>query len=144
MGNLAVQKKNIRPMAPALSQSSLFPLTEWFDRLRTGILEEFRIPSAYPVDARATDEEYQAQVNLPGIDEGDLVQVKVADGAITITAENSEGSCGYNYSFSIPHWVDEGSITAKFHNGTLNISAPKPEHLRPREIPVEVVDNAQT
>lgn len=141
MGSLPTLRRKVNPMAPALSQGSLFPLTEWFDRAWAELIGNKRMSTG--VDAYTTDNEYMAHVDLPGIKDTDEVKLTITNHVLTLTAENSEGSCGYNYSFSIPHWVGEASLSAKFENEVLTISAPKPEHLRPREIPIEVVKSAE-
>ena len=141
MGNLPALRRTVNPMAPVLSRGSLFPLTDWFDRTWAELIGETRMSTG--VDTYTTDDEYVAHVDLPGIEPTDEVNVSIANRTISVKAENADGSCGYNYSFSIPHWVEEASLSAKFENGALNISAPKPEHLRPRLIPVEVVKSAE-
>jgi HSP20 family protein len=104
-----------------------------------------RIESAAPmmmtrVNVAETDNAYEIEADLPGLDEKDI-DVKVADGVLTISGERREemeekkkdyhlmersyGS--FQRSFALPENVVEDKIDAKFSKGVLTITLPKSE-----------------
>jgi len=100
------------------------------------------VPSAWAtvpaVDVSDTEKAYEIAAELPGIDEKN-VEVKVADGILTIRGEKQEekeekkkdyylrernyGS--FERSFQIPDAVDTNKIEANFKKGVLTIVLPK-------------------
>jgi HSP20 family protein len=90
------------------------------------------------VDVAETDKSYEITAELPGMDEKN-VEVKVADGVLTIKGEKredkeeknkdyylSERNFGsFQRSFQIPSGVDSEKIEANFKNGVLAVTLPK-------------------
>jgi len=104
-----------------------------------------RIESAAPtmmtrVNIAETDNTYEIEAELPGLDEKDI-DLKVAEGVLTIWGERKEekeekkknyhlversyGS--FQRSFALPENVLEDKIDAKFSKGVLTITLPKRE-----------------
>lgn len=95
-------------------------------------------PVAPAVDLVEKDGHYEITAELPGMDEKN-VEVKVANGVLTIRGEKSEekkeerkdyhlsersyGS--FQRSFRLPDNVDADKIEAHFAKGVLNVSLPK-------------------
>lgn len=104
-----------------------------------------RIESTAPtmltrVNVTETDDAYQIEADLPGMDEKDI-ELKVADGVLTISGERKESqeekkkdyhlmerSYGaFQRSFALPDNVVEDKIDAKFAKGVLTVTLPKSE-----------------
>jgi HSP20 family protein len=96
------------------------------------------------VDVVDKEKAYEVTVELPGIEEKDI-ELKVADGILTITGEKKEekeekkkdyflserryGS--FQRSFRLPDAVDQDKIEAGFKKGVLTVTlAKKPEALK--------------
>ena len=93
-------------------------------------------PSA---DIRDAGDKFVLEAELPGFDKGDI-KLDVKDGILTITAEHSENQeqkdakgayirrerryGSFSRSFDITG-IDEGSITAAYNNGILELNLPK-------------------
>lgn len=97
------------------------------------------VMSAMPaVDVTETDKAFEIIAELPGMDEKNI-EVKVADGVLTIKGEKreekeeknkdyyvSERSFGlFQRSFQVPSGVDTDKIDASFRNGVLTVTLPK-------------------
>ena len=97
------------------------------------------VMSAMPaVDVTETEKAYEIVAELPGMDEKNI-EVKVADGVLTIKGEKreekeekskdyylSERSFGsFQRSFQVPGGVDTDKIDASFKNGVLTVTLPK-------------------
>jgi HSP20 family protein len=97
------------------------------------------------VDVTESEKAYEITAELPGMDEKNI-EVKVADGALTIKGEKQEekeekkkdyylherhfGS--FERSFDLPDSVDAGKIEASFKKGVLTVMLPKkPEAQKP-------------
>lgn len=95
-------------------------------------------PTVPAVDFTDTEKAYEITAELPGIDEKN-VEVKVADGVLTIKGEKQEDkeekkkdyymrerSYGsFDRSFQIPDSVDADKIEANFKKGVLTVTLPK-------------------
>ncbi|HLI11123.1 MAG TPA: Hsp20/alpha crystallin family protein [Alphaproteobacteria bacterium] len=98
------------------------------------------------VDVAQTDQGYEIEAELPGMDEKDL-NVTVSDGVLTIRGEKkaereekkkdyylSERSYGtLQRSFRLPESVDAEKISAEFKKGVLTISLPKSKEAKEKE-----------
>lgn len=94
-------------------------------------------------DFSETDEDYEIQIDLPGLSRED-VDVDYSAGVLTVSGERvdesedrrkgyylSERSHGYfRRSFRVPDNVDADSISAKFSEGVLSIRLPKTEEAK--------------
>lgn len=98
------------------------------------------------VDVAETDDGYQIEAELPGLDEKD-VSVTLSDDVLTIRGEKkaereekkkdyylSERSYGtMQRSFQLPDGVDADKITAQFKKGVLSIALPKSKEAKAKE-----------
>ncbi len=105
------------------------------------------VPAADVIEKK---DKYVVKADLPGIEEKDI-QVEVRDGALSIGAERSEekehqdgayrrlerkrGS--FRRSFYLGDDVDVEKIKAKYKNGTLTVTLPKSEKVKPHTVKVE-------
>ena len=92
------------------------------------------------VDVKSTDKEYTIHAELPGCKKEDIT-VEFNNGYLTLsgkrTQENAEENEKYHRverfygsftrSFGVPEGVNESDIKAKFDNGVLEITFPKPQ-----------------
>ncbi len=89
------------------------------------------------------DDAFVVQIELPGIEPKD-VSLEVGDNALRLSAERktqskkdeSESSVSYSQSFTIPEGVDTDKVTAAYEEGVLNVTFPKTEVLKPRQIKI--------
>jgi len=103
------------------------------------------------VDIADKTSAYEITAELPGLDPSN-VEVKVANGALTIRGEKkedkeekkkdyymSERRYGvFERSFQIPESVDAEKITANFKNGVLTVTLPKTTEAQKSEKKIEV------
>ncbi len=105
----------------------------------------------YPaVDVRENENEYKIVAELPGLTRDD-VKISVTDNIVTIrgekkaeTEEKSENwhqmertYGAFERSFTLGTSVDASGVKARFESGVLNITLPKSQEARPREIRIE-------
>lgn len=102
-------------------------------------------------DVAEDNDNYYLKADLPGIKKED-VKISYSDGSLSISGERSqeketkdkkfhriERSYGKYYrSFSIPNEIKEDKIKAEFTDGQLNITIPKAEEVKPKEISIKV------
>ena len=100
--------------------------------------------SVMKTDVREHENGYELDVDLPGIKK-ENVKVKLEDGYLTISASTAQNndekdkkgnyirrerfSGSYSRSFYVGEEIKETDIKAKFDNGVLQLSIPKPEVL---------------
>jgi HSP20 family protein len=117
------------------------------DRVRGG---QSLFPAMPAIDISETNEAYEITAELPGMNEKSI-EVKIADGMLTISAEKQsekhEENKGYfvhersfgsfQRSFAVPADADADKIEAAFKNGVLSIKLPKSANadMLPRRIP---------
>ena len=103
-------------------------------------------PSA---DITETEDSYEVRAELPGVSKDDI-QISVKDNLLSIKGEkrqeNEDESKKYKRierrygtferNFTLPPKVDADNINAKFNDGVLTLSIPKPEEVKPKEIPI--------
>lgn len=103
------------------------------------------------VDISEDKDNFYLHVELPGMKKED-VKVKFEEGLLTITGEKKtereekdvnyhrvERSYGkFERSFRVPTQVMNDKIEAKFEDGVLQITLPKAEEVKPKEIEVKV------
>ena len=96
------------------------------------------------VDISENDKEFTLTADFPGFDKKD-VNLKVEEGVLTLSAnresddKSNDGSFrirerrsgSFSRSFSLPENVLAENINAKFKNGTLAVSIPKAEEVKP-------------
>ena len=100
-------------------------------------------------DISETDDSYEVRAELPGIPKDDI-HISVKDNVLSIKGEkrqeNEDESKTYKRierrygtferNFTLPPKVDTDNIKAKFNDGVLTLSIPKPEEVKPKEIPI--------
>ena len=114
-----------------------------------GWMEQSRYAPA--MDVRETDDAYIVEADVPGLNKED-VHIEVADNVLTIKGERKDEKeeKDKNYhriermfgsfarSVALPAGFDASRVSAKFDNGVLTVSLPKPEERKPRRIEVKV------
>lgn len=102
-------------------------------------------------DVHETDEHYVVELDVPGIDKKD-VKVKFEDNTLTVSGERkmeqkSDEKNSHRYeraygSFSrtihLPKNVNTQKINASYKNGVLEITLPKADEVKPKEIEINV------
>jgi len=95
------------------------------------------------LDVDETDKSFEISAELPGVAESDI-NVSVTDSVLTIHGEKQQSSesdeadrriseCSYGVyerSLSLPFNCDAKSIDAKYDNGVLHLSIPKPKEIK--------------
>ena len=134
----------------------LFGIGRDFDRLFDGLWsgdgpaprEAVWRPS---VDIAETDRDFVLTADLPGIAREDL-DITLADGRLTIKgrrhreSESKEGSAHrveraygtFTRAFDLPAAVDAEAVAATYKDGVLEVTVPKAEEARPKQIEVKV------
>ncbi len=103
------------------------------------------------VDIFETEEAVMVKAEIPGV-ERDQISVEVKDGILTLHGERKfekevqeenyhriERAYGtFHRSFSLPSSVEQDRISAKFKDGVLEVTLPKKERAKPKQIKVDV------
>lgn len=101
------------------------------------------------VDIEETDGAFIVHAELPGVAKDD-VQVNIENGVLTIKGEKKTRSedtkrhrveCVYGSflrSFTLPQDVDVEQVEAAYKNGILDLTIPKQEQAKPKQIEVKV------
>jgi len=103
------------------------------------------------VDISETGAAYVIKAEIPEVKKED-VQVSIKDGMLTIQGERKqekeekgkrfhriERSYGsFSRSFQVPADVDENTVKAEFKDGMINVTLPKSEKAKTKEINVTV------
>ena len=101
------------------------------------------------MDLVETDDNFVLRADLPGMTQED-VNIELEDNVLTVSGERKaqhetkqegyhrvERAFGsFSRSLTLPKGVDADAVTAKFDNGVLEISVPKPEERKPRRIAI--------
>lgn len=100
------------------------------------------------IDILENPEGYVIYADLPGVDEKSI-DVRLDKGVLTLDAQlatfpetgwsplHQEYRLGsYHREFRISEDIDSGSVSARMHNGVLELVLPKSAERRPRAIPV--------
>ena len=102
------------------------------------------------VDIGESAKAYTISAELPGVDEKNI-EVSVADGILVIRGEKhqekeekdkqhymSERRYGaFQRMFALPKGTDDSKVEARFHNGVLTVSVPKPAETPARKVDVK-------
>ena len=103
------------------------------------------------MDLVETTDHYVLRADLPGLGDED-VNVQLEDNVLTISGERKteqhteqEGYYrlerafgGFSRSLTLPDGVDPDSIQAHFDRGVLEITMPKPEQRKPRQVQIKL------
>ena len=104
------------------------------------------------VDISETDDVFEVRAELPGVVKEDL-HVSVKDNLLTLSGEKRQEKVddtqnyrrverrygSFQRRFTLPREVATNEIKAEFSDGVLTLSIPKPEAVKPTEIPVTTV-----
>lgn len=104
------------------------------------------------VDISETDNGYEVRAELPGVAKDDL-HVSVKDNLLTLSGEKRQEKAddtqnyrsverrygSFQRRFTFPSEVATDDIKAEFSDGVLTLSIPKPEAVKPTEIPITTV-----
>ena len=105
--------------------------------------------ATFPVEVSETDEALEIKASLPGVRPED-VEVTVSNGVLSIKAAHEEKTeekkkdyyrreiryGSFHRALSLPVSVDADKAEAKFDNGILQLTLPKAEAVRPKQIKV--------
>ncbi len=115
-----------------------FPLMgQWLDEVLPGLHQGRPATDVY----EAADH-YHVRLELPGVKKEDL-QVEVQDRRLQVSAKRREVSGGQETCFTltraiaVPEDIASHGISAKLEDGVLQITLPKPEQRKPRNIEVQ-------
>ena len=103
------------------------------------------------VDIVEHDDNVLIRADMPGLEKSNI-KVVVNDGLLTIegtrSEQRNEKSKGFvrserfvgNFarSFNLPAWADASRIDANYKNGVLEVTVPKTEKARPKEIDITI------
>ncbi|MCI0455331.1 MAG: Hsp20/alpha crystallin family protein [Candidatus Dadabacteria bacterium] len=103
------------------------------------------------VDIHETDDSFVVSADLPGLNKEDI-QIDLKDNTLTLMGEKKfqdkvskdnylrvERSYGSFFrSFTLPQNVDPEKIKAKYKEGVLEVTIPKKEEAKPKQIKVDV------
>jgi len=137
----------------------IITLRERMDKMFEDSLARFRMPEeatmptfwSPSVDIYETDENIVLKAELPGVDKKE-VSVEVKDNTLILKGERKrekevkeenyhrvERSFGtFMRSFSLPVTVKQDQVKAKFKDGVLEVTLPKAEEAKPKQVKVEV------
>lgn len=104
------------------------------------------------VDIHETEDGYIVKADLPGLKKEDI-QIDLKNSTLTLKGEKKfeEKVSKDNYvrteraygtfvrSFTLPHNVDAEKIRASYKDGVLELTLPKKEEAKPKQIKVEVI-----
>ena len=102
-------------------------------------------------DIKETKDNYKLMLDIPGVEKQD-VKISFSNGELQVSGERKEEkedknekyhrverSFGKYYrSFKLPDKIQQDKISAEFNNGSLRISIPKAEEVKPKEIEIKV------
>jgi HSP20 family protein len=85
-----------------------------------------------PMDVREDDKGFEIDVDLPGVDPGDI-DIQVKDGSMSIKAERKWAKTGakasfrrsFSETFALPANVDSDAISATYAHGVLKVAVPR-------------------
>lgn len=138
-------------MATVARRSTGSTLTDLLDWLESGwaSMPDLRGDRQHVmrIEDRLEEDRYTVRAELPGIDPDKDVEISVAEGMLTISAERKEettehGRSEFHYgSFmrrvSLPPGAKEDELTATYQDGILQVSVPiAAEQAKPRTIPI--------
>lgn len=101
------------------------------------------------VDIEETEDAFSVKAELPGVEKED-VSINIDKGVLTIKGEKKTETedkkrhrveCSYGSfvrSFTLPQSIKVDDVEAEYNNGILNLTIPKSEEAKPREIEVKI------
>lgn len=139
--------RNVVPFSAAISKV----FDEFFPGFAGGSGEVPTVTFRPSVDIVEHEDSVMIKADMPGLEKSDI-KVVVNDGLLTIEGsrkeEHNETSKGFmrserfvgNFarSFNLPAWADASKIDANYKNGVLEVTIPKTEKARPKEIDIKI------
>jgi len=138
--------RSVIPFASALNHV--------FDDFIPGFFGRTELPTVSfrpSVDIVEQENHILVKADMPGLEKGNI-KVTVDDGLLTIEGTRNETrketDKGYvrserfvgtfSRSFSLPAWADASKIAADYKNGVLEVTIPKTEAAKPKEIDIKI------
>jgi HSP20 family protein len=127
-------------------------IDRWFDDMFTGHpMAESETGWVPRADVHENDNAFVVQLDLPGV-EKENVKVKFEDDTLVVSGERKHESIAdeknfhrvervygsFTRSISVPKDVDSEKISASFKNGVLEITLPKADEVKAKEIEIKV------
>jgi HSP20 family protein len=137
---------NYRSLTPAFgaARSPWSGLETEIDRLFETALRDFAggtTPDRVPIDLYEDAENTYVRAQLPGFNRDDI-NVELAEGFLTLTANRKQGDNAETFSFSrsvtVGDQIDPSKVAAAYENGILTVTLPKREEAKPKKITVAV------
>jgi HSP20 family protein len=136
--------RTLTPSFAAAARSQWSGLETEIDRLFETALRDFAGTSAsgrFPVDLYEDTENTYVRAELPGFNRDDI-NVELAEGFLTLTANRKQGENAEAFSFTrsvtVGDQVDPTKVAAAYENGVLTVTLPKREEAKPKKITVAV------
>lgn len=138
-------------MTAVAKRGPVLPLTDLFDWFESSwpAMAEWRRDAAHAlrIEDHLEEDRYVVRAEIPGIDPDKDVEITVADGILTISAERREevsekGRSEFHYGsfmrrLSLPQGATEEQLTARYEDGILEVTVPiSAAQGQPRVIPV--------
>ena len=129
-------------------------MNQVFDDFIPGFFARTDVPTVSfrpSVDIVEQENQILVKADMPGLDKGNI-KVTVNDGLLTIegtrneTRKESDKGCvrserfigTFSRSFNLPAWADASKISADYKNGVLEVTIPKTEAAKPKEIDIKI------
>ena len=114
--------------------SPLSELFDWFEIGWPSTIEGRRGSQAMRIEDRIEEDKYVLRAELPGIDPDKDVEITVADGVLSISAERREEVSEKSHSefhygsflrrVSLPQGAQDDQLTATYKDGVIEITVP--------------------
>lgn len=125
-----------------------------FDDFFPGMFANTELPTVTfrpTVDIVEQEDKVIVKADMPGLEKGDI-KVVVNDGLLTIEGTRKESRnekekgfvrCErfvgtFSRSFNLPAWADASKLEANYKNGVLEVTIPKTESARPKEVEIKI------
>jgi HSP20 family protein len=129
-------------------------INQVFDDFLPGFFARVNTPTVNfrpSVDIVEQEDKILVKADMPGLEKGNI-KVTVDDGLLTIEGTRNEtrkeSDKGYvrserfigtfSRSFNLPAWADSAKIAADYKNGVLEVTIPKTEAAKPKEIDIKI------
>lgn len=125
---------------------------ESFGRFSKGVPEAAAVGTWAPtVDVFETKDAIVVKADLPGVNK-DSIKIEIKDNIMLLHGERKEEKevkeenyyrfervfGRFERSFGLPATVDKSKVKAKYKDGVLEISIPKAEEVKPKEVAIEI------
>lgn len=110
-------------------------LEKFFDRALPGLTSAR--PGYGALDLIEDEQHYTLRVEAPGFKKEEL-EVEAANGTLTVRGKSEKEGCHFQRSVSVPRNTDPSAVKARYHDGILEVTLPKPEEIKPRQIQIDV------